>query len=141
VPHVGGIHLSRAPLEQAICKSARGGTHIQTKPISRIDLKSLQCAFELEPAAADVFLGLLNIQNHIRIELRSSLVSALSRDTHVSRHDRTLRSLPAFKHPSLHKQDIQTLFHGCRLSQTNSGFTHKISRIIFALAELLILPF
>jgi hypothetical protein len=83
---------------------------------------------------------LLDIQNHIRIELRSGLVSALASDTHAARHDRTLGSLPAFKHASLHKQDIQTLFHRSTLSQTTGRFTQKISRIIFALAALLILP-
>jgi hypothetical protein len=140
MPNVGGVDLAGAILKQTICETTRGRTHIKAKPIPWLNLESFQCSLQLQAAPSNVSFGLLNLQSHIRVELCTRLISTLATDMDAARHDCALRPLPAFKHPSLHKQDIQTLFHASRLSQIATGFTDKINGILFALSALLILP-
>ena len=61
MPHIHANDLGRILLQQAVGKTARALTHIQTAQARDFEAGGRQSAFQLEPAARDVF-GLCRIQ-------------------------------------------------------------------------------
>ena len=88
------VDARRALLQQAISEAARGGTHVEADFPLRVDVEIFQRAFELEAAAAGVFLqAAVNFDWRVFGDRLASFFGALGVDCDFARQDHGLRFL------------------------------------------------
>jgi len=91
---VHGVHACGAALEQAIRETSRRGADVQANTASRIDPEFLKRAFQLQSAAACVFLQpRVDLNPSVLRNQLSPLLRARPVNLHLARKDHGLRFL------------------------------------------------
>ena len=88
------MHAPRAGLQQAISEASSGRANIETNFSGDIDFPVIQCAFQLQSAAADVLQIFAEQSNTLQHRLRAGLLDFLLSDQNFAREDQRLPAFP-----------------------------------------------
>ena len=109
---IDGMDGGGTALEQAIGKTAGGGTDVEADPSGGIDLKMVEGGFEFEAAASDVSIRGLDLERGVGGEFFASFGKVTIPAANEPGHDGALGFFAGGKEPAFDEQKVEALFGG-----------------------------
>jgi len=110
VSGIDGMDGGGTALEQAIGKTAGGGTDVEADPTGGIDLKMVEGGFEFEAAASDVAIRGLELKRGVGRELFAGFGEGTIPAANEPGHDGALGFFAGGKEATFDEQKVESLF-------------------------------